>query len=146
VSIIKEKGKWGQGMKEWQGSAAICVNEKQEILIVRSVGTNYWSVPSGGIERGESPEECCIREVKEETGCDVTIIKKLQLKQTMIQGIEVTTHYFAAEKTGGELDVNDPDLNIEEACWKSVEQYEGLQQMYPEDLPLIKKVVISSVT
>jgi 8-oxo-dGTP diphosphatase len=131
-------------MKEWNGAAAICVNERQEVLVVRSAGTESWSIPSGGIERGESPEECCIREVQEETGYQVSIIEKLQVKKTEIQGIDVITHYFFVEKTGGELAVNDPDQNIAEACWKPVEEFENLQHMYPEDLPLIRKVVISS--
>ncbi|WP_421384861.1 NUDIX hydrolase [Bacillus salacetis] len=132
-------------MKKWQGAAAICVNENQEILVVRGIDSDIWSVPSGGIELGESPEECCVREVKEETGCEVRIKEKLQIKQTMIKGIEVTTHYFAVERTGGELAVNDPDQNIAEACWKSIQEYEGLTQMYPEDLPLIKKIITTPI-
>ncbi|WP_156791393.1 NUDIX hydrolase [Bacillus sp. SG-1] len=127
-------------MKEWKGAAAICVNDLNEVLVVRGVGADTWSVPSGGIEPGETPEECCIREVEEETGCKVRIIKKLQVKDTVIQGIKVTTHYFEAEKTGGEIVVNDPDLNIEEASWKSIEEYKSLAQMYPEDFPLIHKI------
>ncbi|WP_168412938.1 NUDIX hydrolase [Bacillus salacetis] len=127
-------------MKSWQGAAAICVNEKREVLVVRSADTEIWSVPSGGMEEGEAPEECCIREVAEETGCQVKIVKKLQVKQTVIQGIEVTTHYFQVKKTGGRLEVNDPDFNIAEACWKKVEEYEHFKQMYPEDLSLIKEI------
>ncbi|MDN4607244.1 NUDIX hydrolase [Sporosarcina highlanderae] len=46
-------------MKSWSGSAGICINEQKEMLMVRSVGTEKWAVPSGGIEVGESPEECC---------------------------------------------------------------------------------------
>jgi 8-oxo-dGTP diphosphatase len=131
-------------MREWHGAAAICINEKGEVLVVRGVGTEIWSVPSGGIEEGESPEESCIREVAEETGCQVRILKKLQVKQTVIHDIEVTTHYFEVEQTGGNLEVNDPDLTIEEACWKPLAEYELLQQMYPEDLPLIKKAAGNS--
>ncbi|MGD6803660.1 NUDIX hydrolase [Rossellomorea aquimaris] len=127
-------------MKEWRGAAAICLNEKQEILVVRGMGTDIWSVPSGGIEAGESPEECCIRELKEETGCEVEIIRELKVKQTEIKGIAVTIYYFLVDITGGKLEVDDPDLNIEEACWKSFEEFESLPQMYPEDLPLIKSV------
>ena len=36
-----------------------------------------WQIPGGGIEFGESPEECAIRETKEELGIDVKINKLL---------------------------------------------------------------------
>ncbi|MGF2615850.1 NUDIX domain-containing protein [Rossellomorea vietnamensis] len=127
-------------MKECRGAAAICVNDKREVLVVRGMGTDLWSVPSGGIEPGESPEECCIREVKEETGCVVEILRRLRVKQTVIQGIAVTTYYFNVERSGGKLEVNDPDQNIEEACWKSIDDLSRLPQLYPEDLPLIQNI------
>ncbi|WP_113930075.1 NUDIX domain-containing protein [Bacillus sp. P14.5] len=130
-------------MKEWRGAAAICVNDKREVLVVRGMGTDLWSVPSGGIEPGESPEECCIREVKEETGCEVEVLRRLQVKQTVIKGIAVTTYYFHVEMSGGYLEVNDPDQNIEEACWKSIGEFARLSQMYPEDLPLLQNITES---
>lgn len=37
----------------------------------------FYTVPGGGIEAGETPEEAAIRELKEETGLDGTIVKKL---------------------------------------------------------------------
>ncbi|MCM3759032.1 NUDIX hydrolase [Sporosarcina aquimarina] len=81
-------------MKSWLGSAGICFNEKNELLMVKCQESEEWAVPSGGIEEGESPEECCIREVKEETGYDVSILEQLLVKETSITGIEVKTYYF----------------------------------------------------
>ncbi|EPE61209.1 mutT/NUDIX [Exiguobacterium sp. S17] len=40
-----------------------------------------WSVPSGSLETGETLDECCIREVKEETGYSVDTVKKLLVKE-----------------------------------------------------------------
>ncbi|MEK5482742.1 MULTISPECIES: NUDIX hydrolase [unclassified Viridibacillus] len=55
-------------------------------------------MPSGGIEQGETPEECCIREVKEETGYDIVIEDSLFIKETEIKGYKVKTYYFKEKK------------------------------------------------
>ena len=38
---------------------------------------HYFTIPGGGMEKGETMEETAIRETKEETCCDVEIIKYL---------------------------------------------------------------------
>lgn len=49
-----------------------------EILMVKNwLSQQRWSVPGGGINRGETPENAAIREVHEETGL---IFKRSQLK------------------------------------------------------------------
>ena len=42
-------------MERWIGSAAVCVNERNEVLMVLQgkEGEKRWSVPSGGLEKGE---------------------------------------------------------------------------------------------
>ena len=44
--------------------------EEREILLlkVEAEKVSFWQPITGGIESGESPEEACLREIKEETG------------------------------------------------------------------------------
>ena len=44
--------------------------EEREILLlkVEDETVSFWQPITGGIESGESPEEACLREIKEETG------------------------------------------------------------------------------
>ena len=130
-------------MEKWSGSAAICMNEKKEVLMVRGKDSDLWAVPSGGLEIGETPEMCCIREVQEETGYDIEIIHKLFTKETKIKGIHVTTFYFEGKVIGGEILLNDPDGIIVEVGWKSLSEIKKLKHAYPEDLETISSIVNS---
>ena len=38
----------------------------------------YYVIPGGGVEEGESLEEALIREIKEELGIDIEIVKSIQ--------------------------------------------------------------------
>jgi 8-oxo-dGTP diphosphatase len=58
-------------------------------------GDSVWNFPGGGIEAGETPEEACIREVKEETGYEVKVMRLLYSNDHKFT--------FLAEITGGEL-------------------------------------------
>ena len=44
-----------------------------KILLVKNNNGRYWSFPKGHIEEGETEQETAVREIKEETGLDVTI-------------------------------------------------------------------------
>ncbi|TKI94307.1 NUDIX hydrolase, partial [Bacillus cereus] len=99
-------------MERWIGSAAVCVNERNEVLMVlqgKEGEEKRWSVPSGGLEKGETLEECCIREVWEETGYNVEVVNKIYEKEGITYGVPVYVHYYFVKQIGGNMEIQDPD-------------------------------------
>ena len=71
----------------------VIINKKilMEKLSYPSLGNRvFYSIPGGGIEDGESPEQAAIRELKEECGLDGTIVRKL----TELYNNDRTEHVF----------------------------------------------------
>ena len=60
-------------------AVAIAVKGKKVLLIKRGIAPRKgaWGPPSGFIEVGETPEEACLRELKEETGVSGQIVRLL---------------------------------------------------------------------
>ena len=55
----------------WDKTRTACrgiVIDGDRILLSYAAKTNQWMIPGGGLESNESDEECCIREIAEETG------------------------------------------------------------------------------
>ncbi len=67
----------------------------------------YWALPGGRVEKGETVEQTVVREVKEETGLDVEIVRKIGEYHEI--GIESGYEYdyypacFLVKVVGGEL-------------------------------------------
>ena len=56
------------------GAAAVyLLNSKGQLLIVKPNYRDYWHLPGGMIEAGESPVEACKRECLEELGRRVSV-------------------------------------------------------------------------
>jgi len=54
----------------------LLLSDTNEILLVRSwLGHQSWSMPGGGLQRGELPLDAAVREVQEETGLSVPRFK-----------------------------------------------------------------------
>jgi 8-oxo-dGTP pyrophosphatase MutT (NUDIX family) len=59
---------------------AAVLHESQILLIQHrehASGHSYWLLPGGGREVDETPEQCVVREVREETGLTVTVERLL---------------------------------------------------------------------
>ncbi|MDR6550185.1 NUDIX hydrolase [Paenibacillus qinlingensis] len=123
-------------MNKWIGSAGVCVNSERQLLMVlqgKPEEEKRWSVPSGGVELDETLEECCIREVYEETGYRCQIIQEIKRKSGTWGPISFDVTYFEIVIVGGQPSIHDPDGLIHEIAWKTSAQLEELPFSFPED-------------
>lgn len=80
-------------MNTWYGAAGICINESSELLIVQegvAKESLKWSIPTGGLEKDETFEECVLREIEEETGYTVEILSKIKVKKGVYEHLHIT--------------------------------------------------------
>lgn len=80
-------------MKLWPSkprrSARALIVHKERILVMQrkrfsmksGEWIEYYSIPGGGIERGEAPETAVVRELKEEMGVDIRVISQVAHRQ-----------------------------------------------------------------
>ena len=65
----------------------------------------YYTFPGGGLEEGETPEEGTIREIKEEFGIQVKIVKKLyEMQSEKFNQLEI---FYLCEYLDGEFGTGD---------------------------------------
>lgn len=125
-------------MQEWSGSAGVCINEHGELLMVlqgKPKEKKKWAIPSGGREIGETFEECCMREVEEETGYKAEVIEEIKVKKERYVhwNTVVEVHYFLVQIVGGKRNLQDPDQLIYDVDWKSINEIQTLDLSFPED-------------
>jgi ADP-ribose pyrophosphatase YjhB (NUDIX family) len=131
-------------MEKWIGAAGICINLKGQVLMVlqgKPEKKKLWAVPSGGLEKDESIEECCLREFNEETGYEARIVKPLFIKEGISFGINVEVHYFIVEILGGTAQIQDPDQLIYDISWKSPNEIRKLELSFPEERDLLINLI-----
>lgn len=67
------------------------------LLLSRETVTDWWLIPGGGLEAGETAEECCIREVREETGYTVRPVTHFLTLHEYYEEWRYSSHYFICE-------------------------------------------------
>jgi len=92
---------------------AVIFDEAGRLLLVRRArepGRRRWSVPGGRVESGETDTQAVIREVAEETGLMVEIVRLLGNVQRHAPGAAVfDIHDYCCRVTGGTLRPGDAD-------------------------------------
>ncbi len=91
-----------------RGSVSILPVDGDRVFLIRQyrypLDDYIWEVPAGTLEEGESPEECALRELEEETGLRAGRLKKM-FEAYLIPGYGTEKmHFFlATDLTPGEM-------------------------------------------
>lgn len=56
------------------GARGLVLHENN-ILLVKNINLPYWTMPGGGMDKGELEENCLIRELKEELDIDIDAVE-----------------------------------------------------------------------
>jgi len=99
-----------------------------------------WSLPKGTPNSGETTEETALREVEEETGLQVRIVKPVDsIQYFFVQGgrrIHKTVHYFLMEPVGGDLTGHDHEFD--EVRWFGLAEADAVMS-FPTERDIVAK-------
>ncbi len=70
------------------------------ILLTYEVNTDQWFIPGGGLEGEETIQQCCIRELAEETGFVVNPLYQFAIINEFYEEWKYISNYFICEITG----------------------------------------------
>jgi len=109
---------------------AFILNEEDEVLMAKESVDDKWTIPGGWADIGNSPKEVVVREVKEETGLEVEVVRLLAIydKQKHEHPTEPYHIYklmFFCRTTGGVLK---PGFDMLGAAFFSVDKLPELSE------------------
>jgi 8-oxo-dGTP pyrophosphatase MutT (NUDIX family) len=90
------------------------------VALVR-VGPGRWTLPKGLVENGEGHEEAALREVREESGLDASVITELDTVDYWFYWAPEKTryhkfvHFYLMRHLGGSTSQHDDE--VEEVAW-----------------------------
>jgi mutator protein MutT len=100
-------------MPDLQLAGCIIANGNDGILLLHrnTKKRRQWEIPGGKLDPHESPLKAAVREVREETGLEVEIIRELGTQPFREDGRTLTYTWFLAEIIDGDLKVQNPQMH-----------------------------------
>lgn len=101
-------------------SAVIFDEAREKVLLTKRADNGLWCLPGGGVDPGESVEEAIIREIQEETGLTIRVVRLVGVYSDPDwlvvypddNTVQIVALSFEAEITAGE-----PGLSDETSDW-----------------------------
>ena len=112
-------------------------NKKEIFATQRGYGDykDGWEIPGGKLEPGETPEQCIVREIKEELATDVKAEKILGVVDYAYPNFHLTMHCILCTIVSGDLKL----LEHEAAKWVSKETLRSVDWL-PADRLILGKI------
>jgi len=120
-----------------KAGGGLVLNEKSEVLMIFRRGK--WDLPKGKLDKGETLEECAIREVQEETGLkDIGLVSPFTITyHTYHEGTKFIlkeSHWYIMKVKGNQILLPQTEEDIQEIKW-----------VKPDDLDKYRKNSFPSV-
>lgn len=125
-----------------QAGGGFVINNKEEVLLI--FRRNKWDLPKGKLDKGETLEQCAVREVREETGLKkVKLLSPLTVTyHTYHEGTRFVlkeSHWYTMTADANEKLIPQAEEQIQEIKWvppTEVKKY--FQQTYPSVIEVLK--------
>ena len=119
-------------------TAAILIQDDKVFIGQRKSGkqmANLWEFPGGKLEEGETPQECLVREMREEFGVEVAVREYFGESIYQYEHGSIKLLAYLVDWTGGEMTLRDH----QDCKWVSFNDLEGYE-FVPADMPFVQKL------
>lgn len=146
INYLKEK------FKVVQAAGGVVEKEGKFLMIYRR---KVWDIPKGKLDKGETIEECAVREVEEETGVKVKIDKKIDsvwhTYTSKKKYVLKKTYWYAMHCVSDKKMAPQKDEGIKKVEWMDMEEvrkalhgsYRSIRYVMQEYTKMIKKDSVS---
>lgn len=112
-------------------------NQKEIFVTQRGYGDykDGWEIPGGKLEPGETPEECIVREIREELAIEVRVERILGVVDYDYPTFHLTMHCILCTIVSGKLQL----LEHEAAKWVNKETLRSVEWL-PADRLILDKI------
>lgn len=93
-------------------AGCIILNEANDVLLIHrnTPRITQWETPGGKVEDGENPEEAAFRELREELGIEVKIIRELGRREFFEEEKKMDYFWYLASIVSGKPDLLEKDI------------------------------------
>ena len=114
-------------MKKYYEVGCAIIRKNGKILIAQrkadSFLAHHWEFPGGKIEKGETLEDCLVREVREELGIEIRPVQLLQKKEYIYPEKTVLLDFYLCDWVSGEPQ----KLDCQDFAWVQTDDFKEFQ-------------------